>query len=704
MAPRDELSVTVAPETGLLFASRTVTVTVLVVTPSAGTFAGDASTNEVAVDGGPTTNVTVAVDVTFTLPFTTALIVDVPIVVDRTVPVICPLAFVVPDGCTIVSVVPREELRVTVAPGTGLLLLSRTVAVIVLVAVPSATTFVGLAATVDVLPDGGPATNVTVAVDVTFTLPFTTALITAVPDVVDRTLPVICPLASVVPTGCVIVSVVPRLEERVTFAPDTGLLFASRTVTVIVLVAVPSATTLVGLAATVDVAPDGGPATNVTAAVDVTFTVPFTTALIVDVPIVVDRTVPVICPLAFVVPEGCTIVSVVPRDELSVTVAPETGLLLLSCTVTVIVLVAVPSATTLVGLAATVDVAPDGGPATNVTAAVDVTFTVPFTTALIVDVPAVIDRTVPVICPLASVVPLGCVIVSVAPRLDDRVTVAPGTGLLFVSRTVTVMVLVVVPSATTLVGLAATVEVVAEGAPAVNVMLAVWVIVTLFATAVITALPDTKDLTVATNCPLPFVVPETGVIVSVPPRLDDSVTLAPEIRLLFVSRTVTVIVLVAVPSATTLVGLATTVEVLPEGGPATNVTVAGLVTFTLPFTTALIVDVPAVVDRTVPVICPLAFVVPEGCVIVSVAPRLDDRVTVAPGTGLLFVSRTVTVIVLVAVPSATTLVGLAATVEVAPDGAPAVNVMLAVWVIVTPPATAVITAFPDVVDDTVAVN
>ncbi len=67
------------------------------------------------------------------------------------------------------------------------------------------------------------------------------------------------------------------------------------------------------------------------------------------------------------------------------------------------------------------------------------------------------------------------------------------------SLTVTVIVEVVVPSATTLVGFAATVEVVAEGAPAVNVILAVWVIVTLFAAALITAVPEVNDVTVAIN-------------------------------------------------------------------------------------------------------------------------------------------------------------------------------------------------------------
>ncbi len=191
---------------------------------------------------------------------------------------------------------------------------------------------------------------------------------------------------------------------------------------------------------------------------------------------------------------------------------------------------------------------------------------------------------------------------------------------------------------------------------------------------------------------------------SVVPREELKFTVAPDTKLLFTSRTVTVMVLVAVPFATTLVGEAVTVEFAALTVPDVNVTVAVEVTLIDPFTTALIVDVPIVVDLTVPVICPLAFVVPDGCTIVSVAPRLDDKVAVAPGTGLLLLSLTVTVIVETVTPSATTLVGLAATLDVVADGAPAVNVMPAVWVIVTPPATAVITAVPDVNDVTVTIN
>jgi hypothetical protein len=177
------------------------------------------------------------------------------------------------------------------------------------------------------------------------------------------------------------------------------------------------------------------------------------------------------------------------------------------------------------------------------------------------------------------------------------------------------------------------------------------------------------------------------VIVSVAPRDDDNVTVAPGIGLLFPSRTVIVIALVDVPFAVTVVGAAATLLLAADGDPTVNVTVSVCVTFTEPLTTALITAFPRVSEETVPVICPDPFVVPTGCVIVSVTPRDDDRLTVAPCTVLLLASRTVTVIVEVADPSATTLVGLAETVVVVPDGAPAVNVTEAVCVTVTAPLT-----------------
>jgi hypothetical protein len=214
--------------------------------------------------------------------------------VDATDPVISPVAFVVPTGCVIVSIAPRDDDNTAVAPETRLLFASRTVMVMIEVVVPSAVTVTGAALTLLLAADGAPAVNVTEAVCVTLTDPLTCALITAFPDVVEATVPVICPDAFVVPTGCVIASVAPRDEDNVTVAPVTRLLFASRTVTVIVDVVTPSAVRVAGAALTVLAAADGDPAVNVTVAVFVKLTVPFTTALITASPDVVDATVPVI--------------------------------------------------------------------------------------------------------------------------------------------------------------------------------------------------------------------------------------------------------------------------------------------------------------------------------------------------------------------------------------------------------------------------
>jgi hypothetical protein len=296
-----------------------------------------------------------------------------------------------------------------------------------------------------------------------------------VPAVVDPTVPVVCPAAFVTAAGWTIVSVAPREDAKVTVLPATGLLLPSRRVIVIVDVTTPSATTVVGLAVTVEVVADTPPMTNVTAAVWVTVIVSVVSvAVSVPVPAVVDRTVPVVCPLAFVTAAGWTIVSVAPRDDAKVTVLPATGLLLVSRKVIVIVDVATPSAVTVVGLATTVDALADTAPAVNVTAAVCVTVIASVVSvAVSVLVPAVVDRTVPVVCPLASVGAAGWTRVSVAPRDDVRLTVLSLTGLLLASRKVIVIVDVVVPSATTDVGLATTVDVVADTAPAPHVTLEV---------------------------------------------------------------------------------------------------------------------------------------------------------------------------------------------------------------------------------------
>ena len=84
-------SVTVLPETGLLFASVRVTVIVEVVTPSAVTEVGDAATVNTDDDTAPTVKVTVAVPVTVTESVVSVAVkTSAPAVVDFTVNVTTP--------------------------------------------------------------------------------------------------------------------------------------------------------------------------------------------------------------------------------------------------------------------------------------------------------------------------------------------------------------------------------------------------------------------------------------------------------------------------------------------------------------------------------------------------------------------------------------------------------------------------------------
>jgi hypothetical protein len=86
-----------------------------------------------------------------------------------------------------------------------------------------------------------------------------------------------------------------RDETSVTAFPPTGLLFASRRVTVIVELATPSAGTVSGLAVTVDVVADTGPATNVNPTVCTrTRASVLSVAVTVLAPAVVERTMPVV--------------------------------------------------------------------------------------------------------------------------------------------------------------------------------------------------------------------------------------------------------------------------------------------------------------------------------------------------------------------------------------------------------------------------
>src|SRR5712692_6769809 len=113
--------------------------------------------------------------------------------------------------------------------------------------------------------------------------------------------------------------------------------------------------------------------------------------------------------------------------------------------------------------------------------------------------------------------------------------------------------------------------------------------------------------------------------------------------------------------------VAATVDWVPETAPAFTTTVAVCV-----IATALIVAetvfVSAPVDERVPVATPLALVVPTGWINVFPVP-VAARTTVAPGIGLPFASRAVTVIVDPVPPA---VIGdVAATVDCAAETVPA---------------------------------
>jgi len=243
----------------------------------------------------------------------------------------------------------------TVAPAIGLPDASRAVTVIVAWLAPLDALIGDVAATVDCAAEIAPALTTTVAVWV-----MATALIVA--DTVfdsapvELRVPVVTPVALVVPVGCVRVLPVP-VAARTTVAPAIGLPFASRAVTVIVDVALPT-TTDVGEAATVDCAAETGPATTVTLAVCV-IAVPLAVAETVFAPVTVELSVPVATPFASVVLLGWVRVLPLPV-AVSTTVAPLIGVPLASFTVTVTV--ALPlAAVSDVGVAATVDCEADTG-------------------------------------------------------------------------------------------------------------------------------------------------------------------------------------------------------------------------------------------------------------------------------------------------------------------------------------------------------
>jgi hypothetical protein len=158
--------------------------------------------------------------------FAVAVTVFASATVELNVPVIWPLAFVVPTGCVSVLPVP-DAAKVTVAPLTGLPNASFTVTVSVVALEPELAVIVpGAAVSVVWLALGGPA--VAVAVNVT-------GLPVSVPEVAVRlfapaTVPRVQDMAFAIPLGFVDTGVVgftvppPDVTAKVTATPATGLL------------------------------------------------------------------------------------------------------------------------------------------------------------------------------------------------------------------------------------------------------------------------------------------------------------------------------------------------------------------------------------------------------------------------------------------------------------------------------------------------
>src|SRR5260370_6362172 len=122
-------------------------------------FVVDGCTVNANTAAAPGVTVTLAVCV-IVVPFAVAVTVFAAATVELKVPVIWPLAFVVPTGCVSVLPVP-DAAKVTVAPLTGLPNASFTVTVSVVALEPDLAVIVpGAAATVDWLTRAGPAAAV----------------------------------------------------------------------------------------------------------------------------------------------------------------------------------------------------------------------------------------------------------------------------------------------------------------------------------------------------------------------------------------------------------------------------------------------------------------------------------------------------------------------------------------------------------------
>jgi hypothetical protein len=193
------------------------------------------------------------------------------------------------------------------------------------------------------------------------------ALKTSIPAVVDLTVKVTWPAPSLGPEAALMVGV-PGPEDfaRVTVLPETATLVLSFKVTVIVEIVAPSAAIGVGDAPTVDCA---AVAPKVTVAVCVMTTVAVVSVAVkTSAPAVVDFTVKVTTPEVLLAAGALMLGEPGPEVLARLTVSPETGALVLSSKVTVIVEPVAPSAGTAVGDAITVEFVGEGLAASTVEA------------------------------------------------------------------------------------------------------------------------------------------------------------------------------------------------------------------------------------------------------------------------------------------------------------------------------------------------
>jgi len=172
---------------------------------------------------------------------------------------------------------------------------------------------------------------------------------------------------------------------------------------------------------------------------------------------------------------------------------------------------------------------------------------------------------------------------------------------------------------------AATVDTLADTAPAFTTIVAVWVIASALIVAETVFDSAAVDARVPVATPLALVVP-TGWVSVLPVPVAASTTVAPGIGLPFASRAVTVMVEVPLPAV--MGDVAATVDWVPETAPAFTTTVAVWVIASALIVAETVFD-SAVVELKLPVATPLALVVPTGWVSVFPVP-VAAKTTVAP--------------------------------------------------------------------------